>query len=197
MQLLSLSCVICISGEPRRYTWSKKGGGMRKTKGETTRSEETESEAEGLRRERRWRRCGGSAATLNPAWQGELRRDRGVRYEGGEETKLGHHDNRCSQREADIWKGCLHHIYHTGCPPPQPKPSTPPSLPSTGPPINRPTFSCPLVLNQKAVMTDNVCNYQSSSQAQLMRNQTSTPLHVQRPPPPLHPSTPAVPLQSL
>lgn len=62
-----------------------------------------------------------------------------------------------------------------------------PALPPINrPPDNRPTFSCPLVLNQKAVMTDNVCNYQSSSQAQLMRNQTSTPLHVQRPPPPLH-----------
>lgn len=64
------------------------GGGMRETKGETTRSEETESEAEGLRSERRWRRCGGSTTTLNPAWQGELRRDGGVRYEGGEETRV-------------------------------------------------------------------------------------------------------------
>lgn len=38
--------------------------GLRETKGETMRSEETESEAEGLKRERQ--RQGGNAATLNP-----------------------------------------------------------------------------------------------------------------------------------
>lgn len=79
MQLLSLSCVICISGEPRRCTRSK-GGGVRETKGETERSEETE--AESLRRERR-RRQGANAATLNSVCRREIRRDGGVRYGAG------------------------------------------------------------------------------------------------------------------
>lgn len=101
-------------------------GDKGETKGETTRSEETGSEAKGLRRERRHVEPR-LTERAQERWRCEIW-SRGVNQ--------GHHDNQCSERTINTRKGRSRQIYHTVYSPPRPKPSTGPYQPD--PPINPP-----------------------------------------------------------
>lgn len=207
MQLLSLSCVICISGEARRYTHTHthRQGGER---GKRRQIGGEKGMTGGVKKKKKWcRGRGGGSRVRGLGWAGlgcsgvrwgELRsvwRCEVWTGRSGDDTAVGggvgggFKKRETGRREAALLtaRPPLHLQHHLpACNLATPIPPPPPHLTVSCHPTHTHTHAEGLPQRQTAVMADNVCNYQAGQpRAALMEI-----------PAPPHPGGPLVPPHS-